>query len=336
MFFVLSGFVMALSYGRLFCSFSPRAFAGFLRRRIARLYPPYGAILVARLAYTAWHYRRFDLPRPWIAAPLPYPWTDIPANLLLVQSWGLAPSSIGPAWSISTEWAAYWAFPLLASCMLHRGPRPALAGAAAALGLLLGTAVLLHADGQPRLLDAWDGRTAGPLMRCLAGFILGLGVQRLSLGGATARLAGRPEIAWGLLLLLAGLLAVQASDLAVYALFPPLVLCLACGTRGPVWLFASASVVWLGEVSYSTYLLHIFLLHPLDQVRASARLFLPSASADLLAATLILIFLLAASHVTYQLIERPGRRALAGSPRLEQRHADWNGRSDEIARQNKV
>ena len=313
-FFVLSGTVMARSYGDFAPAFGFRTFVRFLRRRVARLYPLYGAVLISRLAYTAWRYGHFDLPRPWIAAPMPHPWTDIPANVLLVQSWGLAPSSIGPAWSISTEWAAYWAFPLLAASMLHRGPRTALAGGAAAVVLLLATAALLHAE-RPWSLDAWDGRTAGPLMRCLAGFTLGLGVWRLSAVPTLARLAARPEATWAVLLVLAGLLATPVSDLAIYGLFPPLVLCLACGTSGPVGLFTTPPVVWLGEVSYSLYLLHIFLLHPLDQMRAAARVALPPMPADLLAFAVILIFLVAASDATYRLIERPGRRLLAGSRR---------------------
>ena len=250
---------MALSYSPMFAAgFRWRPFAVFIRRRIARLYPLYGAILIVRLIYTAVRYGTFDLPRPWIAAPLPHPWTEIPANLLLVQSWGLAPSSIGPAWSISTEWATYWMFPWLSACMLHRGSRTALAGAAAAVALLLATAALLHGQGQARLLDAWDGRTAGPLMRCVGGFTLGLGVWRLSTSPTMTRLAGHAGAAWAVAFALACLLAAQASDLAIFALFPPLVLCLACGARGLARVVAFPAVVWLGEVSYSLYLLHIF------------------------------------------------------------------------------
>ncbi len=313
LFFVLSGFVMALSYGPAFGGrFSVRVFAAFLWRRVARLYPLYGTILIARLAYTGLRYGRFDLPRPWIAAPLAHPWAAIPANLLLVQSWGLAPSSIGPAWSISTEWAAYWLFPLLAAWLLHRGPRAAVGGVAAALLLLGATALLLRLEGSARLLDAWNGQTAGPLMRCLGGFMLGLAVWRLSGWPAARRVAGQRAAAWLVMLAVLLLMVLQASDLAIYALFPALVLCLACAVGQPAAAFAWPPILWLGEISYSLYLLHIFLLHPLDQVRAALRTTLPSGPADTLTAALVLMFLLAASDVSYRCLERPGRRWLAG------------------------
>ena len=42
LFFVLSGFVMAMSYSRMFASgFSPRHYGAFLIRRLARIYPLY-------------------------------------------------------------------------------------------------------------------------------------------------------------------------------------------------------------------------------------------------------------------------------------------------------
>lgn len=318
LFFILSGYVMALTYGQRFAGkFSPGVFAAFLRRRVARLYPIYGTILITRLVWTACRYRSFALPRPWIAAPLPHPWTDIPANLLLVQSWGVAPSSIGPAWSISTEWGAYCLFPLLATVMLHRGARAAMAGTAAAVLLLGATALLLQAEGAGgKLLDAWDGRTAGPIMRCLAGFILGLGVWRLASWPPTAKLAAQPWVG----VLISGalfiLLIVNAPDPIVYAVFPPLVLYLACGRTGVAAALGWRTTVWLGEISYSLYLLHIFLLHPLDQARAMLRMFFLPPAADALAALAVFAFLLAAADASYRLIERPGRRMLARAVRI--------------------
>ncbi len=310
-FFVLSGYVMALTYGGLFAGvFRPHVFAAFLWRRLARLYPIYGTIVVGRLVYTAWRYGTFDLPRPWIAAPLASPWVDIPANLLLIQSWGVAPSSLGPAWSISTEWAAYAAFPLLAGLMLHGSGRAALCGVAICLGLLLATASLLPPHGQALTLDAWDGQTAGPLMRCFAGFILGLGVWRLSTETVVAPFARSPAALCAVLLALGAGLAVGIPDLALYPLFPALVLCLSDGRAWPARWFGWRPVVWLGEISYSLYLLHIFLLNPLDRTRAALRLAVPPAWVDLLTAVLILAALLAASFLCYRCIERPGRRLL--------------------------
>ncbi len=307
-FFVLSGFVLARTYGMRFGNANPLAgLAGFIRRRFARIYPLYGLILVSRLGYTALRYGSFHLPRPWIAAPLAHPWLAIPANLLLVQSWGVAPSIIGPGWSVSTEWAAYWAFPVLAMIMLHARRAVSLAGAAGAAALVVAAA---H-HGQ---LDAWDGRTAGPLLRCLGGFTLGLGTWRLSIWQPAARLAARAGSGWAVCIALAAALALGAPDLAVYPLVPALILVLACGAGGPARLLSVPAAVWLGEISYALYLLHIFLLHPLDQARAACRLALPPNAADAMAACLILAFLLAAAQMAHRLVERPARAWLEARP----------------------
>jgi peptidoglycan/LPS O-acetylase OafA/YrhL len=305
-FFILSGFVLALNYGDRFAGPHPiRALPGFLWRRWARIFPLYGLILVTRLAYTAARYGGFALPRPWIAAPLPHPWLDIPANLLLVQSWGLTPSVIGPAWSVSTEWGAYWLFPLLAAVMLHRHASWALAGAIAASGCVL-AADLAHGG-----LDCWDGQTLGPMLRCVGGFTLGVGLWRLSQCPAAARLAASPATGWAVCATLAAGLAIGAPDLILYAAFPALVLCLACNQLAVGGIFATRLAVWLGEISYALYLLHIFLLHPLDQARAALGLLLPPPAAGIAAALALLAFALAAAEVAHRLVERPARAWLA-------------------------
>ena len=307
LFFVLSGFVMALTYGAEFRDApDPRSIAAFLVRRIARLYPLYGLILLFRFAYTAIRYGGFDLPRPWIAAPMDNPIIGIPANLLLVQAWGVAGSSIGTAWSISTEWGAYFVFPLLAVLILWRGWKEAAATIGCALALIAAVCAADASGGyHAGLLDAWDGMSAGPLMRCLAGFAIGMCVWRLSRRPAVAHWAGKWWSSAAVLLVLAGLLGAGAPDLAIYPVFPVLVLCLAC-TRSTN-MFAARPLVWLGEISYALYLLHIFLLHPLDVTRAAARDVLPAGQADVVAPVLMFGLLLAASHLAYRHIEKPGR-----------------------------
>jgi peptidoglycan/LPS O-acetylase OafA/YrhL len=312
LFFVLSGFVMALTYGPLFRPGLPQgenAFGAFMLRRLARLYPLYGSILAVRFTYTWLRYGTFDLPRPWIAAPLADPAWSIPVNLMMMQSWGLAGSSIGTAWSISTEWGAYFLFPALAAAVIWRGKLWAAAMMVAAAFLILAVALLDQGSGyHAGVLDAWDGLTTGPAMRCLAGFILGMGVWRLSQHRRVAQSAGSYWCLGGVLILLALCIATGASDLTIYPLFPLLVLSLACLRARTV--FQSPVLLWLGEISYALYLLHIFMLHPLDVTRACARLALPVWAADIAAPALIFAVLLAASHASYRLLENPGRAAI--------------------------
>jgi peptidoglycan/LPS O-acetylase OafA/YrhL len=229
----------------------------------------------------------------------------------MLQSWGLAPSLIGPSWSISTEWAAYVAFPLLATSLLFRGRRAAAACAAAACGLVVATALLLAGTGaHGKLLDAWNGETAGPLMRCFGGFALGMALWRLSQWPPAASFARNRAVAGGVIIAIAALVGSAAPDLALYPAFAALVLCLGCGTDTPAAAFGWRPLVWLGEISYSLYLLHIFLLHPIDMSRATLDLLLPPGPADVATCVLIGGLLLAASDLAYRCIERPGRALL--------------------------
>jgi peptidoglycan/LPS O-acetylase OafA/YrhL len=113
-FFLLSGFVMALSYWQLFDrNPSIQTYAVFLLRRLARLYPLYAVIiavmLVLQIAGVSHALSRTDFGAPLME------------NLLLVQAWGFGNSLNAPAWSISTEFAAYLLFPLILLCVFRGG-----------------------------------------------------------------------------------------------------------------------------------------------------------------------------------------------------------------------
>ena len=69
LFFVLSGFVLALNYQRKFQAVDRNAYIEFLWKRLARIYPVYIACLLITLGIYA-EFRIFDSPMPT--------WTDLP------------------------------------------------------------------------------------------------------------------------------------------------------------------------------------------------------------------------------------------------------------------
>ena len=104
LFFILSGFVMALTYGGAFeAGISSRAYLDFLGKRLGRVYPLYIALTAAVAVLSYAGIGTVNPPSP----------VDLASNVLLIQAWGIADSIDVPAWSISTEFAAYLLFPLL-------------------------------------------------------------------------------------------------------------------------------------------------------------------------------------------------------------------------------
>ena len=139
-----------------------RRWGKFLLRRAARTYPLYLSVLLPTTAYAAAlgpvQVSR-HLPEP---PQLPHPAIDVAANLALVQSWGVGPSIDGTAWSLSTEWAAYYLFPLLAALVLFSSRRVAVGFALGAIGLTVATVLLTRYDGAHHSgpLDAYNGATS--------------------------------------------------------------------------------------------------------------------------------------------------------------------------------
>jgi len=312
LFFVLSGFLLAMNYARMFAGgWSLGAWVDFLLHRVARIYPLYAAMVLASLAYSLALYGGFHAaaaPPPALA--LSEPARDVAANLLMVQSWGVGKSIDGVAWSLSTEWAAYLLFPLLVALALFGRPRAVLAtalGAAAVVGV---TATLTMRDGAYHSgpLDAYDGTTLEPLLRCLGGFVVGLLTFRLAQSRRAVAIAGHDlTIAAALGLLVAGL-AAGAHDLLIYPLFALLVLGLFANRGWVGRLFACWPVYWLGMVSYSIYLLHPYLVAPRSALDARLHDLLPAPWSGLITAATIYAVLFAASTLAYHGIEEPGRR----------------------------
>ncbi|MBD0272011.1 MAG: acyltransferase [Acetobacteraceae bacterium] len=311
LFFVLSGFVMAMTYGAGFLAAPGFAtWRGFMLRRAARIVPLYLVALIGCLALAYLAYGRFSSSFGGFPVAVDRPLLEIPANLLLVQSWSLTQSALVPAWSISTEWAAYLLFPAFVALVLGGGWRRAALGCAMACAMLAAAAWITAHDGLEHAgpLDASAGQVPGALLRCFGGFVLGMGVYRLSSWGPAAVAFGD---GFGALLFGALLLVwlFAPHDHLVYPLLPLVVLC-AAGNRGRIARLLSAKPLYmLGVLSYAVYLLHYQLagvIHWVEKALAAAGL--PAVAYYPLAAALVYGVLLVAAAASHRFVEVPGRR----------------------------
>jgi peptidoglycan/LPS O-acetylase OafA/YrhL len=281
-------------------------------RRLARVYPLYFVLLGTQLAAGFAIEAAFHGTARWVPVSVADPAFDIPANFLLVQSLGIAPSIITQAWSVSTEVAAYLCFPVLVMLVMTRSWRTAVLAAVFAIALLGVAAVADAYDGayHSGSLDAYDGTHYAPLMRCLGGFLLGMLTFRAGMTHRLTRVAAYDSI--GLLSLVAVMAAFSAGvpDLVIVALFPVMVLCLSRNPGVVARIFANRVIYSLGVWSYAVYLLHPMFQQPRDLMNDTLGAYMPRDVAAISSSSTVVVLLLVLSCVLYKYIEVPGRRAI--------------------------
>ncbi|MGZ3304956.1 MAG: acyltransferase family protein [Asticcacaulis sp.] len=249
LFFVLSGFILSFVYLEAFGQ-GRFNYGTFITHRLARIYP----LHIATLAFTlllvgaaAIKGVQLDANAGNLAA--------LPAHLLLVQAWGLAPtpSFNHPSWSISAEWFAYLGFPAVAWMAWKLRQRPMLAVALAALFLtLLYTGFeavagfsLTHATFQ------WGA------LRIVPAFLLGASLYLAYRGGAV----NRPAVAMGgalaASLILIAASSYSRSDVIIVMACGLLVLSMSGLGRDGTGILSSPILVYLGEISFATYMIYV-------------------------------------------------------------------------------
>jgi len=246
LFAFLSGFVISFTYGDRLAVLRAEATRRFLWLRLARIYPLHLFMLslfVVSLGLTEGP----SALAPAVSDPV------FLRQVLLLHGWGFDDAFAWnvPSWTVSSEWFCYLLFPLFAPGLsrLNNGP---LAGGVAAL-CLAATTGALFAVGHPRFTAYLDWG----LIRIGGEFLTGCLLYR----AWRARLgADRP---WGWIGLLALVFAIFASTsqpaLAVPA-FAITVYALAWNEKPLRLVFGNRVSVYLGEISYSIYLVHWFVL----------------------------------------------------------------------------
>lgn len=253
-FFVLSGFVMTLTYSHLFdrgSFFS--SYETFLGRRIARVYPLYFVGTLCALVLV-----RFGiLEPPHVPLKLALLW-----NLLMVQAWGISESLDGPGWSISAEWAAYLLYPAFLLWVV-RSRAGRWIGAILSLGIVAfltaSPVAHAHAVDQGALLDVHAPLYGLPVFRCLAEFLLGMMAYNFSVTPAGVRFAAQSWIQDALAAGIVLLLMFPRTDFMMPCLIPVLLVGLPSGRSLVARILSSRPFETAGRYSYSIYMIHTLL-----------------------------------------------------------------------------
>jgi peptidoglycan/LPS O-acetylase OafA/YrhL len=317
-FFVLSGFVLAHSYGPRFLTGVPRRdFLDYLRSRFARIYPLHLAVLLAFLAVAVTRSTIFGDIFPVSHRTEPYGSGDFTvesfiANLLLIQAlpFHAKPSWNSPSWSISCEAVVYFIFPII-FLALARGGR-----------LLLYPVILLAVAILVVLWDIADPHTLDGgfnIVRCAAEFTVGLGLYRVYVTADLPGICSSEFAAWSTAAALLLSLHLGLPDVVIVVLMALLLVVGAVNSGSFGRWLCKPALLFLGEISFSIYLVHFPIFFAMALV--AQKLGGPDALLRQSAMTRGGLFLVALSIVigvsilTYRTIERPCRRAIiAGKP----------------------
>ncbi len=332
-FFVLSGFVIAANYRERLAAGMP--IRDFALLRFARLYPLH---LVMLIAFIVMELAGLALSSGGVMKRQPFDEyhsvASIFTNLALIQSFGIERNLTWnhPSWSIATEFWTYLLFAFAA-----RWARSAIDWWLAAAAFACETFMLLHGDHGINVTHDWG------IVRCIYGFALGALICRwrplpLALTGRRRTIATALELATGAAVI-AYVSLVSHSILNVGAplVFAVAVMVFARQAGAVSAALMTPPLLWLGLVSYSIYMVHVFVQSRLDDLLkivgkiAGATLTTPVQDGtlhfDLVGAdpvqgtVLVLVMLglvLATAALTWRWIEKPGQE---WARRTVKRHA---------------
>lgn len=295
LFFVLSGFILAHVYLDNFES-GRFDFRRFMIKRVARIYPLHFVMLCGFIAI----YILADLAGVG-GEGTGQNWADLPYHVLLVHAWGFTQGHAWnfPSWSVSAEFFAYLCFPLVL-CVMRR-----LSGVLAiALSLIWLLVISLSVGGLGMVMTKMMYDFG--VVRIAAEFPYGVALYLVFRRHAIPQKVIMPLLflAVSLICILA---IVQFNETIIVLILGLMILLLAnLSLHSSGTFLRSRVLVFLGEISYSTYMVHILFVFVLDRFVGRTGPGLVAALATIAAFVLIYI----ASVILYYCVERPGRKLL--------------------------
>ena len=298
-FFTLSGFVLALTYQKQFSNYervNGLCLMDFYIKRIVRIFPLHVFVLLAMLAlYATIAYVKAEnilIGRFSIDGFI--------QQLFLVHNWGFSERLVWniPSWSISTEMFAYLVFPII----ILGASNSSLKLQTVAIFLLLAGLALIYRNAGA--VSIGDNIAQLGIYRCLVEFCLGIYVYSFYSRGSMLVSSTK------LLLVGSGIftIAFTVLDLPNYYYAPLLLLFVFYGcinaNRRYTKILELPTLIWLGEISYSVYLIHYL---GKDLLKFSVE---NLSDIGLYELGIYFVLVLGASHLTYKCIEMPAKKGL--------------------------
>jgi peptidoglycan/LPS O-acetylase OafA/YrhL len=317
-FFVLSGFVITASYRKkLLQGFSVWH---FMLLRLGRLYPLHIAILIAFIGMEVLRYRFSGLLGGEIGDKFsgPHSFGSIITNVLLIQSlnihqmltWNL------PSWSISVEFYTYAVFAialLLLRCRTY---------------IFSAFVILLAPIFLQKFVGQIDTDYDYGFIRCLFGFFIGVACYDVYLlitrkerirGNISAAMSLIEICSIGLVVSFVCLFGSGPISIGAPLVFGLTVIVFSLEKGVVSKILKARPFVFLGALSYSIYMVHALVLiamaYACQLIERESSILLRREGyfgvemwqGDVSYSVLILL-VVGASYLTYNLIERPGRR----------------------------
>ncbi len=316
LFFIMSGFIMLHVYSKDFKeNLQGESLKKFFVARFARVYPLHLFSLLLLVVIVRW---LTDWGNPPIILEQP---SDILPNILLLHSFGVTDiySWNIPSWSISAEFAAYLLFPFIA---LFISRKRLIAVVTLALFVVAAYYSIMYVLPRtnpinPAIPVPHNLNTTFDYgyIRGIAGFTAGVLVY-LAFGLQSIKKAFSADWLSLLILLAIGLSLHFALNDGITVFFFSLLVLSIASNNGKIATFCNTRFMqFLGDISYSIYLMQIFLQEPF-----SHGYLLPGTvgvgrgrqniefSSGVMYCLIYLILLVLISYITYRWVERPSRR----------------------------
>jgi peptidoglycan/LPS O-acetylase OafA/YrhL len=249
-FFVLSGYILGHVYQDAFKKSVPHTtYRRFIAARFSRIYPVHFAVLLAFIILACFQ-TEFRSGQGFSGRQSIL---SIFTNIGLLQVFHFS-SWNEPAWSISAEWLMYLGLPAII-CFFSSTNR--------VLDSSLFALAIIAVFTLNRISGTLDFVGWKALLRCAAEMVMGILAykhQQNAFIASTANRSGSMLVIWVAVMIS---LVLDINHAITAVMFPALII-VCSSARFRTCLFAHSWLVFLGEISYSIYMIHWFLWKVID------------------------------------------------------------------------